>query len=249
MQLNVTAKANDGRAVRVTAAQAKAIESISNTRKGGCASVHGYKVATGFYPGEEAVVNLQAITHFSQKRLYERKRQALLAIAYRDVAEAVAKDDLFKGMKAEKVLKTFDARKQMLLNQIDRNLQDKPKNAHQEGHVRCYAYFGDCKVHLVTETVDGIKQPVTDADGACECDSITVPYLELNKTIVKEGRRKTKKSGAGVVMGNYIEKCLNQRSVGYKTLSLKANNFESFKVDRMEFLPEDVASFGSIITE
>lgn len=249
MELTVIAQANDGRSVKMTAAQASAIESISNTRKGGCASIRGYRPSTGYKEGEEPTHNIQMITHFSQKKLYERKVKALQAIQYKDVAEAVVKDATLSALSASDAHKVFTARKEFIINQLKRNLDDAPKNAHQDAHVRCYAYFGDCRVHLVTEQVGDHKMP-TQENGVYLVDSIIVPYLELNKTVVaKGGDFHVPKSKAPTLMGNLIEACLNKKSVSYKTLSLKANNFESFNVDRMSFTPEDVASFGDILTD
>jgi hypothetical protein len=246
--MKVIVEANDGRKVKMTAVQAHAIEVLGDTRKGGCASVVGYKPTTGYVKDGEPTHNIQMITHFSTTRLYERRLAALKAIQYGDVAEDVASNPKFEEYSPLQLVELFNARKGMLMNTLTNYLEDKPKNAHQEGHVRCYALFGDVKVHLETEDVGGIKQPTTNDDGTVNFDSIMVPYLELKKKVIKEGERKPPaNSGAAVVMGKYIESRLNSRSVLYKTLSLKENNFEALNVDRLQFLPEDVAKFGNLL--
>lgn len=247
MSIVVTVVANDGRQVKVTSAQAQAITALNNTRKGGCASVVGYRPSTNWI--EPPVQDIQLITHFSTRRLYERRLEALQAIEYADVAVLVAQDEKFSEMSAGKCLELFEQRKEMLVQQVKRSLEDAPKNAHQKGHERCYVHVGDVKLHLQTEKVDGIKVPIKDERGYVICDTIMIPYLELNVTTREEGIRKVVNSGAPVRMGDYIQGCLNKRSVIYKTLSLKEDNFEAFRIDRMEFLPEDVATFGDLIME
>jgi len=245
MELNVTVTANDGRKVRVSANQAKAIEGLNNTRKGGCASVVGYIPASNWEV--RPVHDIQLITHFSTAKLYERRVKALAEVKFGDVMDKLAGIEKFNGMSITECSDLFTARKRKLIEALTRTLADQPKNAHREAHDRCYAHVGDVKVHLRTEKVDGLKEPVT-VDGEVICESIMVPYLELNVTERKPGKRKTVNSGAPVLMEKLIEGCLNKRSVVYKTLSLKADNFETFRIDKQEFVPEDVVRFGDILT-
>lgn len=248
MELNVTVTANDGRRVIVTAAQASAIEAMTNTRKGGCASVEGYIPTSNW--DVSPVHNIQMITHFSTKKLYQRRLKALQAIQFSDVAENAAKQPKLAALTAAKLLETFETRKAKMVATLENSLDDSaPKNAYQEAHVRCYAYIGDVKVHLRTEMVDGRKEPEPTSDGRVVAESIMVPYLELNTTVVKEGVRHVTNSGAAVLMSKLIEKCLNKRSVIYKTLSLKEDNFTAFKTDRKVFLPEDVVRFGEVLED
>ena len=245
MEIKVAVKSNDGRLVKVSARQAKAIEELSNTRKGGCGSVIGYRPSSNWIT--PPVHDIQLITHFSMKNLYKRRLEALEGVTYADVAAKVAADEKFGDLKASKVMEIFEDRKGKLIESLKRSLEDAPKNAHQEAHERCYAHIGDVKVHLVTEKVDGIMQPIK-VDGTVVCANILIPYLELNVTERQAGERKVVNSGAPVRMGNFIESCMNSRSVMLKQLSLKDDNFESFRTDRKEFLPEDVNKFGDIIT-
>lgn len=242
--LTVTALANDGRRVRITAAQAQAIEALDNTRKGGCASVVGYRPSTNWII--RPIQDIQLIAHFSMENLYKRRAIALEDVNLADVAEGIASDDKLSGLTMKKLAELFSDRKERMIAMLTKTLDGDRSDAHRQGHDRCFVHLGDVKVHLETEKVDGIMQPVTDA-GVVFAKSIMIPYLELNVTTRVEGERKHVNSGTSVLMGKLIERCLNQRSVGLKTLSLKADNFESFRVDKREFLPEHVANFGDLI--
>ena len=244
----VTATAVDGRKVKMTAAQAQAIETMTNTRKGGCASVKGYRPASSWIVSP--IQDIQLITHFSTKRLYERRIKALEAVEIGDIAADMAKEPKLAKLSIQEATAMFDERKAGMIATLQKTLDGDRDDAHRQAHDRCYAYVGDVKLHLLTEKVDGVKVPVEDDDGAVIVASIMVPYLELNvKTIVEGERKPAPNSRADVRIGKLIEKCLNKRSVIYKTLSLKDDNFEEFNVDRNTFLPEDVATFGDILTE
>ena len=242
--LKICMHATDGRLVNVSGAQAKAIEELSHARRGGCASVIGYRPTSNWITAP--VHDIQLIAKISIKNLYRRRLKALEEIQYGDIAVKVAADEKFGELSAASCVEIFNKRKEMLMTQITRNLEDKPKNAHQEAHERCYAYIGDVKVHLITEKVDGRMEPVI-VDGTVACSSILIPYLELNVTEKQAGERKVVNSGAPVRMGKFIEGVLNQRSVGLKQLSLKEDNFTEFRIDRKSFLPEDVTRFGDIL--
>lgn len=247
--ITVTVTAQDGRKVNLTAKQAAAIETMTNTRKGGCGSVKGYRPSSNWIT--PPVQDIQLITHFSTAKLYERRLKALEAIEFGDVSKFLASDDKLGNMRFADLIPVFEDRKQMMMNTLQKTLDGDRSDAHRQAHDRCYAYIGDVKVHLVTEKDStGHKVPVEDDNGNVTVDSIMVPYLELNVTEREAGKRKpAPNSGVPVRMGNMIEKCLNKRSVVYRSLSLKEDNFESFNVDRQTFLPEDVASFGELITE
>ncbi len=245
MELTVQTQAKDGRLVNMTAAQAQAIEAMTNTRKGGFATIVGYCPSSSWV--KRPIQDIQMICHFSTTKLYERRLKALQAIRYEDVAVKVAQDEKFGQKTAAQCLEIFNARKGMQINSIERNLEGAPKNAHAEAHDRCYAHIGDVKVHLIAEKVDGVMKPVLSKNGSVSVASIMVPYLELKTTTRVEGERKKVNSGAPVLMGKFIESALNKRSIQYKTLSLKSDNFEAFHIDRQQFLPEHVTKFGDLI--
>lgn len=244
--LTVTATANDGRKVRITTAQAQAIEAMDNTRKGGCASVVGYVPTTNWVTSP--VQDIQLISHFSTENLYKRRIKAIEAITFVDVKELLTQDEKLRALTMPNAIALFEERKAMLVKSMQKTLEgDDRSDAHRQAHDRCYVHFGDVKVHLETEKGDdSLMHPVTE-DGVVFAKSIMVPYLELNVTTRVKGERKVVNSGNPVRMSKAIERCLNKRSVQFKTLSLKADNFEAFRVDGQEFLPEHVASFGDIL--
>ena len=243
MEFNVTLKANDGRMVSMAAQQANAIQEMNNTRKAGFASVTGYVPTTGY--DVSPVQNIQIITHIRIDKLYERRLEALEAVEFKDVAPFLAAHEKLAALSVNECIALFNERKQKEIDSLKTSLSGNRSDNHRQAHDRCYAHFGDVKVHLVTEGKP--KEPVTDSDGNVQLASIMVPYIELNVTEVKKGKRKVINSGTSVLMKNLITKAMNKRSIVFKTLSLKADNFESFKVDGKKLLAEDVARFGDII--
>jgi len=244
MQVNL--KANDGRFVSMTIEQANAIKQLNATRKGGCASVKGYQPSTNWI--DKPVQNIQFISRISTENLYKRKLKALEALTIQDVLPLAAKHEKLAALSLEKACEIFDTRLASEIASLKKSLNGDSDDAHRQGHIRCYAMFGEIKVNLITEKQnDGLKHPVLTNDGSCQCAAIMVPYIELNVKTVKDGTRKVVNSGAPVLMGNVIAKVINNKSTVYKTLSLKADNFETLTIDRQEFTPEDVATFGDIL--
>jgi hypothetical protein len=243
MSLNVkrvVATSTDGKDVWVTPAQAEALDSLTNVSGGQCAALHGYIPSTGYI--ERPVVDIQMITRFSRDKLYRRKIAALETISFADVQNDIAKEPKLATLSVEKQNSLFEERKAMILNSLNKTLEGDRSDAHRQGHDRCYAHFAEgVKVHLVTEKgSDGLMHPVL-LNGLPIAKSIMVPYLELSRKVVKEGERKVVNSGPAVLMGKAIEKQLNQRSVGFRTASLKEDNFEKLVISHMELLPEDVS--------
>ena len=75
-----------------------------------------------------------------------------------------------------------------------------------------------------------------------------IPYIELNVKTITEGERNAPSdSGSSVLMKNVIQQAVNKKSTVLKTLSLKADNFESFQIDGNKLVAEDVARFGDIV--
>lgn len=244
-ELDVVVTANDGRSVKMTARQANTIETINNTRKGGCGSVIGYVPTTNW--DIPPVQDIQLITHFSTENLYKRRLKALDAIKYADVAPFLGGDEVLRNLTVKECIEIFEARKEKMMESLRKSLDGDRSGAHRQAHDRCYAIVGDVKVHLLTEGKPAM--PIEDAEGNVIVDTIMIPYLELNVTERQKGKRKVVNSGKDVRIGNLITKCLNKRSEVYKTLSLKEDNFEVFRVDHQEFLPEHVTRFGEILLE
>jgi hypothetical protein len=237
----VVVESTDGKEVWVTPAQVTALTALSEMQGGGCAALHGYKPTTGYVT--PPVIDIQMLTRFSYAKLIERKRTALEGITFSEVQDAIAKNDKLSALTVVKANEVFETRKGMLLASINKTLDGDRSDAHRQGHDRCYATFaGGIKGHLVTEKgEDGLMHPVT-LNRIPILQNIMVNYLELNRKVVTEGVSKPKpNSGAPVLMGNAISSLLNQRSVGFKTASLKDDNFDSLVMSKTEFLPEDVA--------
>ena len=232
---------NGDKPFRCTQAQADTLDVLSSLNKGGIGAVKGYRPTTGYLPGKSPVVDMQILTRFEYGKLNVRKRAAMEAIKFGDVAEDIAKAPKLKALSTEVCLDLFNTAKDAAIASIDKTAAGDRDDAHRQGHDRCYARICDgVKVHLVTEKRDDdLMHPVL-TDGLPTLASIMVPYLELNKTIRVEGEYKVINSGPKVLMDNIITKKLNARSVGYKTLSLKEGNFEAIRVGKKSITPDDL---------
>lgn len=229
-----------GKQFRATPAQQEALESLSASRAGGIATVYGYKPSSGYVKGKEPVQDLQVLTRFSTERLYERKALALSDVTFSSVKADIAADPVLSALSDIELLQLFNDRKAMEVDSLATSLSGSREGAQREAHDRCYAKVADgIRVHFVTEKVDGLMQPVL-TDGLPTVASIMVNVLELSKVVRVPGEYKVVKSGAPVLMGNIIKKQLNSRSVGFKALSLKEDNFERLVLARKSYLPEDV---------
>lgn len=232
----------NGQQFRATESQAEALESLSEARKGGIATVYGYTPTTGYVKDKYPVVDMQVLTRFSTENLYKRKMAALSDIRFSDVKPHIDADSVLAAMDEADLMALFNDRKAMEVASMNTTLSGDRSDAHRQGHDRCYARVADgVKVNFVTEKVDGLMQPVL-TDGLPTVASIMVSYLEINRTVREAGEYKTVNSGAPVRMSNIIAKVLNSRSVGLKMLSLKEDNFERLIVARKAYLPEDVAT-------
>lgn len=240
----ITYKTGD-KPFRCTPAQAETLDRLTALNKGGIGAVHGYRPTTGYVAGKTPVVDMQIITRFETGKLYARKVKALEAITFADVAEDIAKADKLRALPAGECLDLFNKAKQAAMDSLKKTLEGDRDDAHRQGHDRCYARVADgVKVHLVTEKRDdGLMHPVL-TDGLPTLASIMLPYLELNKTIRVAGEYKVVNSGPKVLMDNVIDRHLNARSVGYKTLSLKEGNFESLKVGKQTITGDDLKTVG-----
>ena len=250
MELEVTLKANDGRMVKMAAHQANAIQQLNNTRKACMSAVEGYQPSTDWEKDARPVQDIQLITHISIENLYKRRLAALQGIEFGDVTSYLAGTPKLSAMTIKECLDVFNARKAQEIASLEKSLadfagEDIVTDNHREAHKRCYAHFGNVKVNLVTEGKP--KMPVIDSDGNVELASIMVPYIELNVKTRQKGVRIERNSGASVRMKQLINKALNKRSTQLKTLSLKADNFEAFRVDGVELLAEDVARLGDLL--
>lgn len=235
----VVFESESGCRFRCTESQRATLESLQEIAKGGIGTVHGYTMTSKRVTPETS--DLQFLTAFSTIRLYERKLAALEAIKYEDIVDLLPTDNpkLAKLTEAERV-STFNDRMESLTASLRKSIEGVDRSdAHRQAHDRCYCAIGQgVKVHYRTEKdADGIKQPILINDLPV-IDSIMLTILEIKRKVRTPGEYKKVNSGAPVLIGNTIERLLNKRSVGIKTLSLKEDNFEKIVISKKEFLPE-----------
>jgi hypothetical protein len=231
----------DGKQVWMTQAQADALEILEQANRGGCAAVKGYVPSTGYLPGKCPTKNIQMLTRFSYPNLVQRKLDALNAITFEDVQPHLTAPKL-TALSLDSLRELFEQRKAQEVASLEKTLSGDRSDAHRQGHDRCYARFAEgVKVHLETKKgKDGLMYPVL-TNGYPTVKSIMVHFLELNSTTIVEGERKVVNSGAPVLMRNAINKVLNQRSVGIRSLSLKEDNFEKLSIHHDVIVPEMIA--------
>lgn len=228
----------------VTKKQKQTLENLQSLHKGGVGAVQGYRPTTNYIT--PPVVNIQMITRFGVDKLYERKLDALKNISFNDVKDEINKDPLLSKLSETQQLKLFSERLNKEIESMSKTLSGDRSDAHRQGHDRCYAYICDgVKVHFETIKVNGLMEPVF-YEGYPLADSIQLAYLELNREYVVKGEKKVVNSGESVRMQNCIESKLNQRSVGYRTLSLKSDNFDSLNVGGRKIKSSDVTSYTTL---
>lgn len=229
---------------RCTPAQAELLDRLTALNKGGIGSVKGYRPdGKKFVGGKAPTYDLQIITRFEVRKLYERKIAALQSITFADCATDIAQHSKLSCLSSGDCLALFEQRKAEAIASMQQTLDGDRSGAHREAHDRNYVRIADgVKVNLVTEkNADGHEVPVL-TDGLPTVASILLPYLELKKTVVVESEYKPVNSGAPVLMKNIIESKLNKRSVAIKQLSLKADNFDSLNVGKQHITADDLTT-------
>ena len=225
-----------------TQAQADTLDRLSGTKKGCIGSVRGYVPSTGYLPDRRPVENIQFISRFDYSALNNRKKLALESITFGTVAEDIAKNPKLKALSTVDALELFDKAKTAALESIEKTAEGDRSDGHRQGHDANYIHIVEgVKVNLVGEkNAEGIKRPTLCAQGIPTASAILFSILQLSKQTIVEGERKVVNSGPKVLMDNVISKHLNLRSVGYKMLSLQADNFDSLNVDKLSITPEDL---------
>lgn len=237
-------ESDSGCRFRCTEAQRETLEKLQKIVRGGIGTVHGYVMTSGRTVPEKA--DIQFLTAFSTKRLYERKLAALESITFEEVAPNLTAPKLAALTEAER-RSTFDDRKQKEIDSLRKSIDGTDRSdAHRQAHDRCYCEIGPgVKVHYRTEKdVDGIKQPVLINDLPV-VESIMLTIIEIKRSVIEPGEYKKVNSGAPVLTSNAIKRTMNLRSTNLKTLSLKEDNFDSLVVDHNTFLPEHVEGIPS----
>lgn len=240
---NVLVSDINGNQVWVTPKQLNVLNILESTNKGGCASIRGYVPTTNY--DVSPVVDIQFISRFSTERLYQRKMEALQGITFEDVSQHLT-DPKLAALDESAQRAAFDSRKQFLIDSLQKTVDGDRSDSHRQGHDRCYVFFADgVKGNLVTEKgPQGYRVPVL-TNGFPTVQSIMVSHLELNRKVISEGQRTVRNSGVPVLMGKAIERVLNQRSVGIRMFSLKADNFEKLVIDNNVIVPDDIADLVS----
>lgn len=241
MAQNVLIDVN-GTKLWASARQAETLERLKETRKGGVATVKGYRPTTGYVTSP--VKDMQIITRFSTENCYQRYIMGVEAVTFDMVKPKLANNPKLAALTDDEARKAFEARKAYLLDAKRKSLAGDRDTAQHEAHDRNYVNVTEgVKIHLVTaENSEGVKVP-TLTDGFPTLDSIMLAALVLNETTVTEGVRKpAPNSGVPVLMGNIIEGFLNTRSTGYRTVKLGEDNFDSVKIDRQTLTEADVST-------
>ena len=232
----VLAEGSDSKAVWMTPSQSDVLEVLEHCNTGGVAGVHGYIATSKRITPETA--DYQVITRFNYGRLLQRAVIAVKGVDIADVNMDIIPDHKLKGKTRAQ---WFVEAKAKLIESAKRTLDGNRNDARRQGHDRCYVKFADgVKAHLLTEKrQDGLMHPVL-TDGYPTVESIKLSVLVLNKTVTVEGEYKPVNSGALVLAKNAINKVLNQRSIGLRTLSLKAGNFDSLTIDHNVIIDKDI---------
>jgi hypothetical protein len=227
----------NGNSVWATEKQCNAIDVLKETNAGGIAGINGYIPTTNYTT--PPVQNMQIITRFNYEKLLQRRLNAYAGISFDDVKPYITGKLVSLPETGQRTL--FFQRLQQEIDSATKTIDGDRSDSHRQGHDRCYVRFTEgISAHLVTEKgSDGLMHPVL-SDGYPTVDSIMVSFLELNRTIVKQGVRKIINSGPSVLMKNAIDKVLNQRSVGIRKISLKENNFDSLNISKNSIVPDNI---------
>lgn len=243
---------DSGEKFRCTTEQAATLESLKDVVAGGIGTVHDYvSVSERTVP---EIATIQFITHFSTARLYERKIASLRELRYSDIAQFAESNDKILTLTESEREELFNTRRNSEIASMEKTLGGDRSDNRRQAHDRMFCDIAKgIKVHF-----HPVKEDYIDADGKKKkrtvpekvaglsvAKSINLSVLVLNKTIKQKGEYVVRDSGAPVLMGNAIQRALNSRSVGLKSLSLKEDNFESLVVSRKTFLAEEFKQIPS----
>lgn len=230
----------DGQNVWAAPEQVEAVATLLETRKGGVAAVEGYSPSTDWV--KRPIQNIQFISRVDYGKMLARKQEALEALSIADVADAIAKEPKLAELSHAEQRSLFMEALNAELASIEKTQSGDRSDAHRKGHDRCYIGIGDgVKVHLETEKRDGIKVPVL-TNGYPTVDSIMVNAFFLNTKTIVEGERKVVNSRPLTLMKKAVQRAIDKPGVSLKTLSLKADNFKTLKIDKQAILPEGLSA-------
>lgn len=243
-----------GEKFRCTQAQADTIEKLKDIISGGIGTVHGYVSTSNRVVPEKA--DIQFITSFSTQRLYERKIAALQELSYDDISEFAESEPKVQALSRDERVALFEQRRDREIASMQKTLAGDRSDNYRKGHDRMFCTVAKgIKVHFLEADE---KESYVDVDGKTKkrtvpqtinglpvAKSINLQVLVLNKTVIEKGEYHKPNSGAPVLISNAINRGLNSRSVGLKSLSLKPDNFDSLVVSRKTFLAEDFENIPS----
>lgn len=228
-------ESSNGNQLWISPSEVNLIETLEHCNKGGAACIHDYVASSKRISPETS--DYQVITRFNYTRLLNRTLIALNGVNFADVNLDTIPDNKLKGKSRQE---WFNDAKDALVAAATKTIDGDRSDARRQGHDRCYESFGDgIKVHYQTEKVDGIMQPVL-TNGYPSVESVKLSVLILNKTVKVEGEYKPVNSGALVLAKNAINKVMNQRSIGIRTLSLKAGSFSKLSIDHNVIIGDDI---------
>ena len=231
--MNVTMEI-DGQKFVCSTRQARTIETLSETRKGGFAKVRGY-VASG--SGEKA--DYTVLTRFSIVKLYDRKIAALKALTLDDIKNNVLKNPKIAALPFADLVKAFEDRKATEVASMEKTLVGDRDDARRASHDRNYARVADgVKVHFLTEKRDNVTVPVLNVDGLPIVKNIMLNVIEISKNVITEGEHKVVNSGVPVLLSNAMQSKL-PKSTKLKALSLGEDNFDSITIDGETLMPKE----------
>lgn len=248
----------NGRQVWITAAELATLDRIEECRKGGFATVHGYipndrttdKSASWI---EAPVQDIQFLSRFSYSKLAARKLALLetLSLDTPAIREAIAADPKLSAASEADLQEAWADRIERARNTVEKLQPGADRtDAHRMGHDADYWTVTEgVKVHFETQpteiVVDGktkkVRRPIL-TDGLPTVDAIMLSTINI-KTTAREGHegvRHVPNSGVKVLLGNAIDKVLNQPGLAMRTISLKPGRWESISIDTHKILNEDV---------
>jgi hypothetical protein len=229
----------NGEVFNCTKEQGAMLKTLEQTTKGGFASLLNYTAKSKRVKPETA--NYTLLTRFNTKRLYARKVEALKNISFDDVKKLANDDSKLSALSYNDLFEAFGERKAWEVSRLEKSLAGVLSNSKTEAHQRNYISIGDgVKVNLVTEKIDGIQMPVLSTVGVPTVASVMLSGLTIKKDVVTAGEYKKVNSGIPVRISNCLNRLLNGRSVGLKTFSLNADNFERLRISHNEIIPENV---------
>jgi hypothetical protein len=236
---NILYKSENGKQFWCSEGQAKVLDILKQTNKGGICTVHGYIPESGWEIPPK--IDLQIITRISVSSLYKRKIAELEAITFNDIKPFLNESKLSKIEESEQY-KLFSERKQKLIDSMKKTLSGNRNDSYRMSHDYNYITVTQgIKVNLEGDKVNGIKN-LKLIDGFPIAKSIMLICLEISRKEIIPGKRKESNSSNEVIMSNIIESQLNSKSVGIKTLSLKPTNFDSISICKQHISKEDLFS-------